>query len=151
MSGKDVSINGVTMTFAMTGANTVSRAFWGSQPEAPFQVEVKDTQLPDADADPVDLFFVLTGDFHNADCKDGGKSAPALLRGSGVVVVDGTRWPTEVMSPYHRCDGGCPMKGGIVDASGDYTVSVAFDGSSSATGKDGRNAETTSLPLACSP
>lgn len=151
MSGKDVSINGVTMTFAMTGANKVSRGFWQSQPEAPFQVEVEETELPAADADPVDLFNALSGDFHNTDCKDGGNSAPMLLGGNGVVVVDGAQWTTDVRSPYHRCDGGCPMNGGSIGVRGDYSASVSFDGSASATGKDGRNGETSSLPLTCSP
>jgi hypothetical protein len=66
-------------------------------------------------------------------------------------VIDEDTWYTEVVEPYHTCDGRCPMAGGLVASVVTDGPSVEFDGTASATGHVGNDGETMKLPLSCSP
>lgn len=148
MVGQNVAINGQVITFDLTGGNTRRRSLWESMPDESFGVFLHPTSKED------ELkwseFEEIVGDYLNHDCKEREQSAPAILRGQGFV-VDGENWELEVTAPYHRCDGRCPMAGGLVESTVPDGPSVEFDGTATATGHVGNTGETVKLPLSCTP
>ena len=148
MVGQDLSINGRITSFDRTGANTLPLRQWEGLPDKSFRVTLRETSKEDATK--VSEFDEFEGDYRNDDCKVRDQSAPAIRRGQGFVIDDDT-WETEVVEPYHTCDGRCPMVGGQVKSVAPDGPWVEFDGTASAIGHVGNDGETMRLSLSCTP
>lgn len=148
MVGQNVAINGLVITFDLTGGNSETRSFWNTCPEkrpgVTLQVTSREDETRSSELDTIE------GSYLNSDCKGSEQSAPAILAGQGFV-VDGESWYLDLTAPYHRCDGRCPLAGGRIESIITDGPSVELDGTATATGHVGNTGETAQIPLSCSP
>src|SRR5262249_35213553 len=74
LTGEDVAVNGLTISFDMTGSNAISRSLWHTGEES-YEIRLDETYFPMAGDDPIDTFDDLAGSYLNNECSTRAGSA----------------------------------------------------------------------------